>query len=420
MRSPVRYLPYPLEWAWLLLGLATVTIEQRPGTQALVEAIDSTIFLRFSIVCAALVIVVLHLRRVPRFRLSPISLFLIYVMFGVASSLWSASFIGSFGKSIELMAATLVVWITMARVDRESRLQRLIYWAAAEIGLSLAYATIGAIFDPGDFSEPSRGILPYALTSPRTSSNSISQFGAFLGLFCLAKAFEGHGRWYYRLCYLTCLAFPVAAQGRTGMVSAVVGSALLLARRYPMGSVIAIPAIAGLASVLLGDPLWKLFLRGQDEELLYSMSGRTTMWEAGWQAFLTKPFFGAGFGVGSKGVLFSLFTHDFAQASSLHNGPLEVVLGVGLVGFSLWACAVSFAVSSVVVAYVRGDHLPILIGMVVAISSTFLSIGVGGWLDLVLLYFLAASAFFWVRSRQRGETARTHAARLSNREAAAE
>jgi hypothetical protein len=55
--------------------------------EALSGTVDNTIFLRFSIVCIALTVVVLHLRRAPKFRLSPISLFLVCVMFGVASSL---------------------------------------------------------------------------------------------------------------------------------------------------------------------------------------------------------------------------------------------------------------------------------------------------------------------------------------------
>src|SRR6266851_4473643 len=135
MRSLARCLPNGLEAAWLLLGFATLSIEQRGAAEALSGSIDSTIFLRFAIVCIALTIVVLHLGRVPRFRLSPISLFLVYIMFGLASSLWSASFVASLGKSVELMAATLVVWITMAGAAREARLQRLVNWTLAEAGL---------------------------------------------------------------------------------------------------------------------------------------------------------------------------------------------------------------------------------------------------------------------------------------------
>src|SRR5215831_15143325 len=127
-----RALLYPLEWAWLLLGFSTVTIAHRTAAEALSGTVDDTNLQRFGFVLIALTIILLHLNRVPRFRLNPISLFLLYVMFGTASSLWSTSFIASLGKSVELMAATLVVWVTMVGPDKETRLQRLITLTIAE------------------------------------------------------------------------------------------------------------------------------------------------------------------------------------------------------------------------------------------------------------------------------------------------
>lgn len=409
MRVRTLSLPNALEWAWLFLALATLTFQDRDAEQALSGTVDATNFLRFCFDGIALTIVAFHLERVPRFRLSPISVFLAYVMVGVCSSLWSTSVVASLGKSMELMAAVLIVWITMARADAEARLQRLVNWTVVEVALLLSYIAIGAVLDPNEFFEPSRGLLPYLLMAPLVSSNSVSQLGAFLGLFCLARTLaqeKRRGKWGFGLCYLACLVFPVAAQGRTGMVSVVVGSALLFARRYPFASILAIPATAALASLLLGDTLLKLFVRGENDAELYSLTGRTDMWAAGWQAFIAQPFIGSGFGVGSR----TLFLHHGVPGfdmmnSTLHNGPLEVVLGVGLVGFAIWAGAVSWGWRLAAAAYLRGDHLPTLIGMVVATTATFLSIGLGGWLNFTNQYFLAAVAFLWVRSRRSVATA---------------
>ncbi len=299
-----------------------------------------------------------------------------------------------------LLAAALIVWCTMARPDKEVRLLRLVHLTIAEAVLELAYASVGAILDPSDFSEPSRGIFPQALAAPRVSSNSISQFGAFVGLFFLAKALTERRRWLYGVCYLVCGVFPVAAQGRTGMVSFVVGSALLFARRYPIGAFFGIPAVAGVAGVLLGNDLLQLFLRGQDQDLLYSLSGRTTVWEAGWQAFFARPFFGSGFGVGGREVFLHLVGYRSELISSVHNGLLELLLGVGILGFLPWACSVLWTLRLAGAAYLRGDALPIVIGMVVAVTATCLSIGLGGWLDILPQYFLATSALLWVGNRR--------------------
>jgi O-antigen ligase len=201
----------------------------------------------------------------------------------------------------------------------------------------------------------------------------------------------------------------VAAQGRTGMVSLVVGSALLLLRRYPRGAPVPILAVAALAAVIFGNGLVRLFLRGEDQELLYSLSGRTSMWDVGWSAFLANPFHGFGFGEGSRTVMF-MFGNEVHQASSLHNGPLEVLLGVGIIGFAIWAYAVLWGCYLVAGAYLKGRDYPVIFGMFEVIAATFLSIGLGGWLDIHIQYFLAASALLWVqkqrvRREQRSEIA---------------
>jgi O-antigen ligase len=421
MRKYARYFPNWLEAAWLFLGLGTMMYQDKNAQQALSGVLYTTDILRFGCVMIALTIVVLHLKRVPRFRVNPITIFLIYNILGVASSLWSTSFVNSLGKSVELLTATAVVWVTMARPDKNARLQRLVNWSIVETALCLVYVIIGAILDPENYIEASPGIFHYDLGGERFSSNSVSRYGALLGLFCLAKALteQGRRRWFYGLGYLICLAFPVAAQGRTGMIAVVLGTALIFARLYPMRSILAIPATAGFALLMFGDILLKLFMRGEDQAQFDSLSGRTTMWDAAWQVFLARPLygvlFGTGFGVGGRTVFLKLSSNALTPAffngiSSLHNGLMEVLLGVGLFGFIVWLFAVLWATVPAIVAYIRGDQWPNLIGLVAVFTATFLSTGIGGWLDQEVQYFLAASAILWLRGRQR-ETAQIYPAR---------
>lgn len=415
MKTRAWFFPYPLEWAWLLLCLSSLSFAQRTAEQALSGAIDDTNFQRFGLVLAALTIVALHLKRVPRFRLNPISVFLVYIILGVCSSLWSAGPVATLGKSVEMLAAVLVVWITMARADAEARLRRLVYWTLIESVLGLFYVTLGNIFDPAEFQEylQTPGLFGYSWSSPLIYANTVSQLGALVGLFCLALASEKRrSSWFFILCYPASAAFPVLAQGRTGMISLVVGTVLILARRFPVSSVFAIPASAGFAIILFGDTLLSLFLRGQDQEELLSLSGRTNLWEWAWTAFLSRPWLGSGWGAGSR-ALFQHGVGNFGSTiSSVHSGLLEVLLGVGLVGFAIWAWAVVWSWWLAAVAYLRGDPLPFIIGMIVATTATFLSTGIGGWLDFFNQHFLAITALLWLRQQQRVKVTRGRATPL--------
>jgi O-antigen ligase len=400
-------IPASLEIAWGLLMLASLTFEVRTAEQSLAGQLDTTYLLRFVYVCLALGIILFNLQRVPRFRASPVSIFLLYTMFCVLSSLWSIGRVATFGKAVELMAAALVVWITAATSDRIVRLQRLMTLTITIACALLLYVSIGAIIFPADFWEPSAGIFPYLLTSPQIHSNSISQYGALVGLIMIAKALQSQSKGrkiVYVAVYLATFAFPILAQGRTGMISLTVGTVLILLRARPYQTLILIPLVGGLVFTFFGDALVALFLRGQDEEMLLSLSGRTTWWGWGWAAFLEHPFAGSGFGVGGRNVfLTNAAVSD--TTSSTHNGLLEVLLGVGLAGFAIWCASFLWSFVLVGAAYIAGRRLDVLAGWVVVLTATILSVGAGGWMDMIVAYLLLSSGILW-EERQRMRIAR--------------
>lgn len=404
-------IPASLEIAWGLLMLASLTFEVRTAEQSLGGQLDTTYLLRFVYVCLALGIVLFNLQRVPRFRASPVSIFLLYTLFCMLSSLWSIGLVATFGKAVELMAAALVVWITAATPDRIIRLQRLMTLTVAMACALLLYVSIGAIISPADFWEPSAGIFPYLLTSPQIHSNSISQYGALVGLTMLAKALESESKArkiLYVAVFFATFAFPILAQGRTGMVSLTVGTVLILLRARPYQTLVLLPLVGGLIFAFFGDALVALFLRGQDEEMLLSLSGRTTWWGWGWAAFVEHPFAGSGFGVGGRNVfLTNAALSD--TTSSTHNGFLEVLLGVGLAGFAIWCLSFLWSFVQVVAAYIAGRRLDLFAGWVVVLTATILSVGAGGWMDMIVAYLLLSSGLLW-EERQRLRIARQHKA----------
>jgi O-antigen ligase len=415
MRSPAWFLPYPLEWAWLILGLSSVSFVVRSSTQVLSGALDVTNLQRFGLVLIALTIIAPHLKQVPRFRLNPISLYLVYILFGVCSTLWSAGPLATFGKSIEMLAGVLVVWITMARVDAEARLRRLVYWTVIESMLGLVYVALGNIFDPTEFNsyvgryEVSNGaLLPYLWDSPKISADNVSVLGAVVGLFCLAEALarkKRRGLLFFILGYLASAVVAVLAGGRTGLTAFAAGTGLILFRHFPTSSVFMIPATGGIAVILLGNTLLNLFMRGQNPGMFYTLTGRTSIWEAGLAVFLTRPWLGSGWGVGARVVALAGFGPS--GLTLLHNGFLEVLLGVGLVGFAIWVWALLWSWWLAATAYLRGDPLPFIVGMVAISLATVLLDGAGSWLDFLTQHFLAITGLLslrqqkWVRATAR-------------------
>jgi O-antigen ligase len=126
------------------------------------------------------------------------------------------------------------------------------------------------------------------------------------------------------------------SQGRTGIIAFIVGTGLLLVRRFPIPSIFAMPVAAWLVTALFADTFLKLFMRGENQQLLYSLTGRTTLWEIGWTAFLSRPWFGFGWGVGARAAfMYARVTAGGGITPYFHNGFLEVLVSVGVVGFAI-------------------------------------------------------------------------------------
>ena len=64
-----------------------------------------------------------------------------------------------------------------------------------------------------------------------------------------------------------------------------------------------------------------------------TLSGRTVVWTAALRLFEEHPVLGVGGGIGGKVVVSHISNSYISVMSSLHNGFLETLTGLGLVGF---------------------------------------------------------------------------------------
>ena len=94
--------------------------------------------------------------------------------------------------------------------------------------------------------------------------------------------------------------------------------------------------IAGLTAVPLmagafDQGISRSVLRGQTQEQLASLSGRTELFAHAWQLVLERPLFGHGYLAGRR-----LFLERFAWAGESHNAFVDIAISLGLLGVLLY------------------------------------------------------------------------------------
>lgn len=393
-----------LEIAWLALWLATTSFVQRTAAESLGGALDATHLQRVGFVAVAIVLLLSDVRAVRAPRLEPLALFLTYATIALASAAWSAGAVATIGKAGELFTAVLVVWQTLAKPDAPRRLLRLLDIALAFHGVLLVIALGGFVVAPALFSEPSTGALPIQLAAPYMSSNGVAAVGATIAIVCAARFLMIRPGDPRRLGYGLALGvfalFPFLAQGRTGLAILAVGvSLLMLRRRLSLATLIVFPAL-GAVGVLLLTEIADFVMRGQNQFQVESLSGRLVLWETALDSIAAHPWAGVGFGVGSRTVFAGTDLIGFSDTiSSVHNGALEVLLGLGLIGFVVWLPAVLWAMVLCARAFGAGRELDIAILAVPWLGRTVMSTGLGGWLDLTIGTFLVGAAYLALMGR---------------------
>jgi O-antigen ligase len=143
----------------------------------------------------------------------------------------------------------------------------------------------------------------------------------------------------------------------------------------------------GLLIWVFWQPIFDAFSRGQSIGMLTSLSGRVTWWDAALKAATEHLWTGFGFGAGGRFV--ALERAGFGSVSSLHNGYLEALLGVGLIGLSLLLTIVYFAIIRTWSA--RSHDLPRFSLVIPLLVQATVTLGFGGWLgsSFILLGLLA-------------------------------
>ena len=300
-----------------------------------------------------------------RLRLRSPSLFLLvavaYLLWSAASYLWSIDPSRTLGRVTSLTQLVAMAWmihqVAATKWQRDLLAQAFVFGAYAAVLLALAfrlgnpetaYRDVGGM-NPNWFSIGCALAIPVAWGLALRSKRRV--------MF-----------WINALYPLFAVAVVVLAASRGGMITTLVALSVIpltmprlaLGRRVLLVAILAL--VTGGVTVLgpqsyreLGPNIERL-VQAPDELAEGTLTGRTTIWEVGYEAFRDAPLVGHGAGTFSRAV-----AEDLGRPRGAHNGYLSVVVAVGVIGLALYLGMFIVAAASTWLAMHRRLELLVLL-----------------------------------------------------------
>jgi O-antigen ligase len=319
----------------------------------------------------------------------------VYCGVAVLTVLYSAAPLVTAAKAFELAAGLAGVGAAALATDGLGRLRRMVTFVLGLEGTLLVTAVFGFFLMPGTFSfiSPYRHgfIAAETMGAPFASANVLSATGAVLVTYGLARLLDSRGgrrRLWWLMVIGIALMGALLASGRQGIVMLAAGVFLLLwFRRRTLFLTLIGPATV-LAVWAFWDQAFMIFSRGQPQ-LLSNLTGRLPWWESAIEVWAVHPWTGYGYGAGGRFV--GLANIGSTSISNVHNGYIEALVGVGLIGFIPLLVGVILVIAWSLGAIRAERDVPLAILIVPLVLHTFIDLGFGGWLkpDIILLACLA-------------------------------
>jgi len=211
------------------------------------------------------------------------------------------------------------------------------------IGILVLSVWLSVIISPGEALSPGRGIIPVSINGlfPKISSNSVSMYGAIIGIVSFVRMrYTQEMKW--KVLLFLAIVTMILSQGRSGMASFALGIiiAILLMRRYGIMVILGSLIFLLISFYAFDEIFLEYFRRGQTEEQFWLFSGRINVWEYTYHYFIVdQPW--KGFGAYSAGRF--LVLGNYLGWSSLHSTWLELAVGNGIPATIFFAVIVIYS-----------------------------------------------------------------------------
>lgn len=314
-----------------------------------------------------------------------------YYVVAALSILWSAAPLNTAGKVLEITVAFGLVWVLVMRADAVDALKNTLKFVLFLEASLIFVAIVGFMTLPSVFAEElsRRGFFfRGTMVAPFGGPNGFSAVGAMLAAYAAAQIFEakrGARRAHWVGLFIMGSLSTVLSSGRQGVMIWMVGLAVvLLVFRRELFLLLVAP-LSGALIFLNWNFLWGIVSRDQVSGSLSTLTGRTQLWEAGIEALVRQPMTGYGFGAGSRFVALRSIGKDYLV--HIHNGFLEALLGVGILGFLPFFYAVVRTLGWSIRHLVRRVDVPFAILLIPLLMQNVFGLGFGAWFNPNLLLF---------------------------------
>jgi O-antigen ligase len=326
---------------WLLLFVSGLVFRIRSGNSLYEESLDSWAFFRVALVSLTGLLLLgrLAVRRtlwVSSMVRGLIGIVTAYSLICVASTLWSVYPAWTLYKSLEYLVDVAMLAALLATFRSREGYQNLFDWTWVLYGLLLASVWMGVLIWPSQALHPRIGALGVQLDGifPAVNANSVGEFAAVLAIVALTRLLRQgphSDRAWYGLLFVASFITMLFAQGRSAIAGFVVGAILVLS--FSKRAILSIGLAAGAALFLFlaaaNGWLWEFLRRGESDQEIQSLSGRTEYWQLAWQKFVEHPLIGYGAYAAGRSFIMTVMRED---PGSMHSEYVEILMGTGLWG----------------------------------------------------------------------------------------
>jgi O-antigen ligase len=310
------------------------------------------------------------------------------------------------GKVFEMAVALALVIVLALRDDAADAIRKTISFVLFLEGALVLTAVIGFFVVPSLFAPRlSRPGFVFAATldAPYSGPNGFSVMGAILTGWGVARAFEtpkgGRLAPWFAVVSLGVVA-TILSSGRQGTIILVVSVAALFFIYRRVFTILLGAPLAVAVAFTQWSTLWEVVLRNQNEGSLATLTGRTVFWAGAWDAIQQQPLTGHGLGTSRIAALRPV---GLERITHLHNGYLEALVGVGVLGFvPLMIAAIRMVVWSVRSLAAKVD-VPYAVLAFPLIMQNAIGMGFGGWFNVNYMLFLLVvvlSDVTWASNRR--------------------
>lgn len=351
----------------------------------------------------------------PTFRVKSFSTaFLVFGIFFLISTAWSEEPVATFGKAVEILVGLFVVLRTAKGPNAIEKLNALRQLLLLFISALCSIAVGGYLLGIDLFILPRPSIF-FSTTAdaPFLSGNGLGYVASALLLTVFAEWQAGSLKRTKAVPQLAYAGFIfLFATSRTSLLILAVGIAVVFFWRSKVLFLGFLITSAGVG-YFYWDKILRALQGNQTQGNFETLSGRTIIWAAAFNDWKQHPLLGFGGGSGGKFVLAHLGNESLEVLSSLHDGFLELLTGLGAVGFTFVVLLLIGVSIAVVRAWRRDPRMGGAYVLIVHIWITsIMSLGVLAWMNYEMLFYLVLIVMMDVKRRQSRLTVPSTATRV--------